>query len=51
MDNSAFRIFVIGGIILSIFVSKINKLIGGIVSLLVTTGILIYGLFTDNFWD
>lgn len=40
----AFRGFVIGGIIVSIIISNINKFIGGIVSLLVTTGILIYGL-------
>ena len=44
MEGDSFRIFVIGGIILSIFISRINKLVGGIVSFLVTTGILVFGL-------
>jgi hypothetical protein len=44
MENYSFRIFVIIGVIISIVVSKVNKFIGGIVGLLVTTGILIYGL-------
>ena len=39
-----FRAIVIGGIIISIFASKINKFIGGIVSLGVTTFIFVYGL-------
>ena len=44
MENYSFRIFVIIGVVISIVVSKVNKFIGGIVGLLVTTGILIYGL-------
>jgi len=44
MEGQSFRIFVIVGVIISIVVSRVNKFIGGIVGLLVTTGILIYGL-------
>lgn len=44
MEDYSFRIFVIIGVVISIVVSKINKFYGGIVGLLVTTGILIYGL-------
>jgi hypothetical protein len=44
MSNEAFRLIVIGGVIVSIFASKANKLVGGIVSSLVTTFILIFGL-------
>ncbi|MBN1551260.1 hypothetical protein JW979_07320 [bacterium] len=39
------RVFIIGGVILSIIVSKIHKVIGGIVAVIVTTGILLWGLF------
>ena len=44
MPDNSFRLFVIIGVIISIVVSRINKFYGGIVGLLVTTGILIYGL-------
>jgi hypothetical protein len=39
-----FRIVVIVGVIISIFASRANRLIGGVISALVTTFILIFGL-------
>ena len=44
MSNEAFRIIVIGGVFLSFFASRANRLIGGVISLFVTTFILIFGL-------
>jgi hypothetical protein len=44
MSNEGFRIVVIVGVIISVFASRANKLIGGVVSCLVTTFILIFGL-------
>jgi hypothetical protein len=41
MEDHSFRLFVIIGVVISIVVSKVNKFYGGIVGLLVTTGILI----------
>lgn len=39
-----FRAILIGGIVVSIFASKINKFIGGIVSFAVTTFVFVYGM-------
>jgi hypothetical protein len=44
MPPEAFRMVVIVGIIISVFASRANKLVGGIISSLVTTFILIFGL-------
>jgi len=44
MSSEGFRIIVIVGVIISIFASRANKLTGGIISCLVTTFILIFGL-------
>jgi hypothetical protein len=44
MPNEGFRIIVIVGVIISVFASRANKLIGGVISTVVTTFILISGL-------
>lgn len=44
MSNEVFRIVVIAGVILSIIAGRASRLVGGVVSTLVTTFILIFGL-------
>ncbi len=44
MPNEAFRVIVIAGIILAIVARRANRLAGGVISTLVTTFILIFGL-------
>jgi hypothetical protein len=44
MSPEAFRIVIIVGVIISIFASRANKLVGGVIGCLVTTFILIFGL-------
>jgi hypothetical protein len=44
MSSDAFRGTVIAGVLISIVASRFNKIAGGVVSLIVTTVILLFGL-------
>jgi hypothetical protein len=45
MEPGLDRLIIIGGVFLTIITGRINKLVGGICGLLLTTGIMIWGLF------